>query len=64
MDSRDLNICLEYAEDPDPPASLEFLEVCKSYMETSVEYRDLSLPNTVCRALDLYIDLISYIDQF
>ncbi len=56
-------MCLEYTEDPDPPASLDFLELVKNFMENSSEYANLSLPTTIAAALNLYVDLTVYFDE-
>lgn len=56
-------MCLEYAEEPDPPASVDFLELSKIYMENSTDHGDLSLPGTISEALDLYVDLTAYFDE-
>ena len=55
-------MCFGYTEEPDPPASIEFLEIAKNYMLQSNDYRDLSLPMTISSALDLYVDLTTFID--
>ena len=61
VDIRDTGVCWEYTEDPDPPASLEYLEAVKQFMENSGQ--SLALPHTIFAALDLYVDLITYFDQ-
>lgn len=63
ISNRDVNVCLEYTEDPDPPASLDFLELAKNFMENSSEYANLSLPTTIAAALNLYVDLTVYFDE-
>lgn len=60
-DSRDVEVCWEYAEDPDPPASLEFLEAAEQFMED--QHMTMVLPLTVPAALDLYVDITTYFDQ-
>ena len=55
---RDIPLAEAYTELPDPPASLEFLQVA----ETVMRENSLELPTTVEEAIDLYILLTSTID--
>ena len=62
VNSGDLNVCCCYSEDPGPPVSMEFLELAKHFMENNGY--TLNLPQTVPAAINLYVDLTTYIDQF
>ena len=59
----DLDVCEEYAEEADPPVSIEFLEAVKQYMESNTSYSILALPQTITSALDFYVNVTTYFDQ-
>ena len=59
MDSRDVSVVMEYTEVPDPPGSLEFLELASQIMS---QY-NLSMPNTVQEALEVFVLLITVIEN-
>ena len=50
---------MEYTEEPDPPGSLEFLEVASRIMH---QYH-LSMPSTVQEALDVFVVLTSVLEN-
>ena len=58
VDSRDIRQASEYAEEPDPPASLEFLQVALLLMNE----QGLAMPNTISEALNLYVVLTTLIE--
>ena len=58
LDARDLPVVDQYAAAPDPPGSVEFLEMSKQIMENN----NLIIPNTVERAIELYIVLTTTIE--
>ena len=60
MNASDTRECLEYAEAPDPPASLEFLEMASCIMTAY----GLSFPSNLKEALDLYVTLTSMVESF
>lgn len=60
LDNRDLPTVCEYALPPDPPGSLEFLMMAKRLME---ENGIFLLPQTIEAALDLYVLLVTIIEQ-
>lgn len=60
LDTRDLSSAYQYAEAPDPPASLEFLQAAKCIMaDKSILY----MPTSIQSALNLYIVLATF-EQF
>ena len=58
ISSRDLHISKNYAEVPDPPASLPFLERANELM---MEH-GLQFPGTVEDAMSLYGELIAFLE--
>lgn len=58
IDSRDIPVASEYAEIPDPPGSLEFLQMALMLMND----QGLTMPNTIPEALSLYITLTTIIE--
>ena len=58
IDGRDIPVASEYAEIPDPPGSLEFLQIALILMND----QGLAMPNTIPEALNLYITLITIIE--
>ena len=59
MDARDISVSEDYAEEPDPPASLEFLQVAKLVMDAD---SSLQMPISIEQAIDLYISLTCTIE--
>ena len=59
VDLRDLAEAEKYATCPDPPASLEFLELANIVVE---EYH-LLFPSNISEALDFYVQLITIIGE-
>lgn len=53
-----MSITEDYAEEPDPPASLEFLQVAKLVMDANL----LQMPRSIEEAIDLYILLTCTIE--
>ena len=51
MRIRDLIVAEQYAEEPDLPASLQFLEMVKELMNQN----NLTFPKSVNEAVDLYV---------
>ena len=49
---------MDYAEDPDPPGSLEFFEMALCVMRE----RHLSFPTSVEQAVDLYVTMTTILD--
>ena len=60
VDVRDLPTAYQYAEPPDPPASLEFLQAAKAIMDDN----NLNMPNSVEEAMNLYVVLTTTIEQY
>ena len=61
LDTRDLPSAYQYAEAPDPPASLEFLQAAKCIMaDNSILY----MPASIQSALNLYVVLTKTVEQF
>ena len=58
IDSRDIPPASEYAEIPDPPASLDFLQLALMLMNE----QGLNMPSTISEALNLYVTLITIIE--
>ena len=58
IDSRDIPPASQYAEVPDPPASLEFLEMALMLMNE----QGVTMPSTISEALDLYVTLTTIIE--
>ena len=59
LNSRDLPTVYQYAQPPDPPASLEFLQAAKQIMDSN----NLDMPISIKEALDLYVILTTTIEQ-
>ena len=59
VDPRDTSVAKEYTEEPDPPGSLEFLELALEIMTQ----HHLFMPNTVQEALELYVSLTTIIQS-
>ena len=59
VDNRDITVAEEYTEEPDPPGSLEFLEVAQTIMDQE----HLGMPNTVQEALNLYVVFTTTIEE-
>jgi hypothetical protein len=60
-----LHMCLilytiDYAEEPDPPASLEFLQAVNELMV----HRGLLFPDSIRDAMLLYAELVSLLDDY
>ena len=60
VNANDIAYLTPYTSTPHPPASVEFLNVAKIIMEEEVI---LSMPSTIAEALDLYVILVSKIEQ-
>ena len=60
LDMRDLPIVTQYAQSPDPPGSLEFLQAAKPIMDSY----SLNIPNSIEEAMDLYVILTTAIEEF
>ena len=58
-DPRDVTTALQYAEEPDPPCSLEFLEMARDVMNA----HHISFPNTISAAVDLYVTLTTILEN-
>ena len=58
--ARDLAVAEQYTEEPDPPASLEFLEMVKALMTQNA----LTFPTSVNEAIDLYVTLTTTIEMY
>ena len=54
-----MSVAKEYTEEPDPPGSLEFLELALEIMTQ----HHLFMPNTVQEALELYVSLTTIIQS-
>ena len=54
----DLSIAECYGDSPDPPASLEFLELVQILMQEN----NLLFPQTVKDAVDFYVQMIQYLE--
>ena len=59
VNSRDIISAMEHVEEPDPPCSLEFLEMARDLMNA----HNLSFPDTTSTALDLYIKMTTLLDN-
>ena len=59
IDVRDIPVANEHADKPDPPGSLQFLEATQLIMNQ----QHLSMPSSVEEALNLYIVLITTIEE-
>ena len=55
--STDLQIVKRYAEEPDPPASLQFLEAANEIMRA----KQLEFPVTIEDAISPYNDLVTFL---
>jgi len=53
VDPGDITYVEQFCRSPDPPVSLEFLDLCRCTMS----YFGLNLPQNVVEALDLYMEL-------
>ena len=60
MRIRDLTVAEQYTEEPDPPASLQFLEMVKELMNQN----NLTFPKSVNEAVDLYVTLTTMIEMY
>lgn len=60
LDTRDLPSAYQYAEAPDPPASLEFLQAAKCNMADNILY----MPTSIQSALNLYVVLTTTFEQY
>ena len=58
-DPRDETTALQYAEEPDPPCSLEFLQMVRDVMNT----HHISFQNTISAAVDLYVTLTTILEN-
>ena len=58
-DPRDVTTALQYAEEPDPPCSLEFLEMARDVMNA----HHISFPNTISTAVDLDVTLTTILEN-
>lgn len=54
-----MQVVEKYAEEPDPPGSLEFLEATSVIMEEN----NIHFPHTVAQALDVYVTLVCIIER-
>ena len=59
MNLSDLTACSEYSEPPDPPGSLEFLEMAKDLMHM----HNLPFPTSVQEAIDLYVTMTAILES-
>ena len=55
----DLQVSDMYSEEPDPPASLTFLETANAYI---IEH-NLQFPNSVQDAILLYVELVAFFES-
>ena len=58
LGSMDLHIAKRYAEEPDPPASHDFLQAANEVMTTQA----LEFPATIEDAVLLYSDLVAFFE--
>ena len=58
IDGRDIRQASEYAEVPDPPGSLEFLQMALMLMNK----QGLAMPTTISEAINLYVTLVAIIE--
>ena len=58
IDSRDIPVANKYAEQPDPPVSLECLNAVLHIMDE----QGLTMPDTISEALNLYVVLTTLIE--
>ena len=56
---RDIGIVQNYAEEPDPPAPLEFLEAADALMAEN----NIHFPQTVLDAIDVHITVVSFMES-
>ena len=56
---RDIGIVQNYAEEPDPPAPLEFLEAADALMAEN----NIPFPQTVLDAIDVHITVVSLMES-
>ena len=61
LDTRDLPSAYQYAEAPDPPANLKFLQAAKCIMDDN---NILRMPTNIQSAMDLYVVLTTTFKQF
>lgn len=59
ISTSDIQICKAYAEEPDPPASLLFLQAANELMTT----HGLQFPVTIEDAVCLYTELVTLIES-
>ena len=57
--ARDVQVVTCHVEEPDPPASLEFLEVAKAIMEQN----NIHFPKTIIESVDSYVTMISLLEN-
>ena len=57
VNRRDLHVCRNYAEEPDPPAPLSFLQAANEL----IVQRGLEFPQTVGDAMSMYAELVTLI---
>ena len=60
VDARDIPQVENYAEAPDPPASLEFLQLAQLIMDAN----SLQMPRSIEQAIDLYVTLTCTIEAY
>ena len=60
LDVRDLQTVFQYTIQPDPPASLEFLQAVKCIMENN----HLQLASDIESALEFYVILTTTLEQY
>ena len=59
VSTRDFQVSDTYSEEPDPPASLAFLEAANAYI---IEH-NLQFPNSVQDAILLYVELVAFFES-
>lgn len=59
VNSRDITTGMDYTEEPDPPCSLEFLEMDHDMMNV----HHFSFPDTISTALDLYVNVTTMLEN-
>ncbi len=55
----DVTSAKQYADIPDPPASLEFLELVQMLMEE----HNVQFPRTVGDAMEFYVQMVQFIED-
>lgn len=58
--SNDIRECFQYAEMPDPPGSLEFLEMALQILRM----QNLLFPTSLQEALDLYVTMTTILEPY